>query len=43
MARAEYLVGIINNLADAVLFIVSEKSQGITGQVISVRSGITGA
>ncbi|KAL4913231.1 hypothetical protein BDW62DRAFT_220833 [Aspergillus aurantiobrunneus] len=42
MTRAEERVGTVNDIADAVLLLVSEKSRWITGQVISVSGGITG-
>lgn len=42
MTRAEERLGTTNDIADAVLLLVSEKSRWITGQVISVSGGITG-
>ena len=42
MTRAEERVGTTDDIADAVLLLVSEKSRWITGQVISVSGGITG-
>jgi NAD(P)-dependent dehydrogenase (short-subunit alcohol dehydrogenase family) len=40
--RAEDRVGTVEDIADAVLLLTSEKSRWITGQVISVSGGITG-
>ncbi|CAI7676662.1 hypothetical protein N7533_010260 [Penicillium manginii] len=42
MTRAEERVGTTDDIADAVLLLVSEKSRWITGQIISVSGGITG-
>lgn len=42
MTRAEERFGNVEDLADAVLLLVSEKSRWITGQYISVSGGITG-
>lgn len=42
MTRAEERVGTTDDIADAVLLLVSEKSRWITGQFISVSGGITG-
>lgn len=42
MTRAEERVGTVEDIADAVLLLVSEKSRWITGQYISVSGGITG-
>lgn len=41
--RAADRLGTAEDLADATLLIVSEKSRWITGQFISVSGGITGA
>ncbi len=40
--RAEARVATVEDIADAVLFLASEKSRWITGQHISVSGGITG-
>jgi NAD(P)-dependent dehydrogenase (short-subunit alcohol dehydrogenase family) len=42
MTRAAKRVGTVQDIADAVLLIVNEKSQWITGQFISASGGITG-
>ncbi|KAH8669165.1 hypothetical protein BX600DRAFT_461304 [Xylariales sp. PMI_506] len=42
VTRAADRVGEINDIADAVLLLVQEKSRWITGQYISVSGGITG-
>lgn len=42
MTRAADRVGTVEDIADAVLLLVSEKSRWITGQFISVSGGITG-
>ena len=42
MTRAEERVGTVEDVADAALLIVSEKSRWITAQFISVSGGITG-
>lgn len=42
MALAEERVGTVEDLADATLLLVSEKSRWITAQWISVSGGITG-
>jgi NAD(P)-dependent dehydrogenase (short-subunit alcohol dehydrogenase family) len=42
MTRAENRVGAVEDIADAVLLLTSEKSRWITGQFISVSGGITG-
>ncbi|KAJ5223882.1 hypothetical protein N7468_008424 [Penicillium chermesinum] len=42
MTRAEERAGTQEDIADAVLLLVSEKSRWITGQIISVSGGITG-
>ncbi|ORY65151.1 uncharacterized protein BCR38DRAFT_432006 [Pseudomassariella vexata] len=42
MTRAADRMGNIEDIADAVLLLVSEKSRWITGQYISVSGGITG-
>ncbi|KAH8691440.1 putative short-chain dehydrogenase [Talaromyces proteolyticus] len=42
MTKAEERVGTVDDIADAVLLICSEKSRWVTGQVISVSGGITG-
>ena len=42
LTRAAERVGTTQDIADAVLLIVSEKSQWITGQYLSVSGGITG-
>ena len=41
--RAANLLGSEEDLADATLLLVSEKSRWITAQFISVSGGITGA
>ena len=40
--RAERRVGNVEDLADAVLLLVQEKSRWITGQYINVSGGIVG-
>lgn len=40
--RAEERFGNVEDVADAVLLLASEKSRWITGQYISVSGGITG-
>ena len=42
MARAEERIGRAEDVADAALLLVSEKSRWITAQYISVSGGITG-
>ena len=42
MTRAEERLGTVEDIADAVLLVVSEKSRWITGQFISTSGGITG-
>ncbi|KAJ9610417.1 hypothetical protein H2200_005194 [Cladophialophora chaetospira] len=42
LTRAEERMGTVDDIADAVLLIASEKSRWITGQFISVSGGITG-
>lgn len=42
LTRAESREGTIDDIADAVLLLCSEKSRWITGQFISVSGGITG-
>jgi len=42
MTRAEDRVGTVDDIADALLLLASEKSRWITGQFISVSGGITG-
>jgi len=42
LTRAAKRIGTTQDIADAVLLIVSEKSQWITGQFISTSGGITG-
>ena len=42
MVRAEDRTGTVEDVADAVLLLVSEKSRWITGQFISVSGGIVG-
>ncbi|QKX60563.1 uncharacterized protein TRUGW13939_07708 [Talaromyces rugulosus] len=42
LTRAEERVGAVEDIADAVLLLCSEKSRWVTGQVISVSGGITG-
>ena len=42
MTRAEERIGTAEDVADAALLIVSEKSRWITAQYISVSGGITG-
>ena len=42
LTRAEARVGTVEDIADATLLLVSERSRWITGQVISVSGGITG-
>jgi NAD(P)-dependent dehydrogenase (short-subunit alcohol dehydrogenase family) len=41
MTRAEARVGTVEDVADAVLLLVNERSRWITGQVISVSGGVT--
>lgn len=43
LTRAEDRVGTVEDIADAVLLLASERSRWITGQYISVSGGITGA
>ena len=40
--RAEERIGTVNDMADAVLLLVSEKSRWLTAQWISVSGGVTG-
>jgi len=42
LTRAEERVGRVEDIADAVLLLASEKSRWITGQYISTSGGITG-
>jgi NAD(P)-dependent dehydrogenase (short-subunit alcohol dehydrogenase family) len=42
MTRAEERIGTTDDLSDAVLLIVQEKSRWITGQYISATGGISG-
>lgn len=42
ITRAEDRLGTKEDVADAVLLLVSEKSRWITGQYISVSGGVTG-
>jgi len=42
MTRAAQRFGTTQDIADAVLLIVNEKSRWITGQFISLSGGITG-
>lgn len=42
MTRAEAREGTVEEIADAVLLIASEKSRWIIGQYISVSGGVTG-
>lgn len=42
LTRAEERPGSVEDIADAVLLLVSEKGRWITGQNISVSGGITG-
>lgn len=42
MTRAERRLGTIEDIADVVLLLVSEKSRWITGQYISTSGGVTG-
>ena len=42
LVRAEDRAGTVEDVADAVLLLVSEKSRWITGQFISVSGGIVG-
>ena len=42
LTRAEERPGTVEDIADAVLLLASEKSRWITGQHISVSGGITG-
>lgn len=41
-ARAEARIGTVNDMADAALLLVSEKSRWLTAQWISVSGGVTG-
>lgn len=41
-ARAEARLGAVEDIADATLLLVSEKSRWITAQWISVSGGVTG-
>jgi len=43
MTRAAERIGTVDDIADAVLLVVSEKARWITGQFIGVSGGITGA
>lgn len=43
MTRAEERVGTVEDIADVVLLLASEKSRWLTGQFISASGGITGA
>lgn len=40
--RAESRIGTVNDMADAALLLVSEKSRWLTAQWISVSGGVTG-
>ena len=42
LTRADARMGTTEDIADAVLLLVSEQSRWITGQYISVSGGITG-
>ena len=42
LTRAEERIGTAEDIADAALLIVSEKSRWITAQYVSVSGGITG-
>ena len=42
LTRAEERPGTVEDIADVVLLLVSEKSRWLTGQVISASGGITG-
>ena len=42
LTRAAERMGTVDDIADAVLLLTSEKSRWITGQFISVSGGITG-
>ena len=42
MTRAEERIGTVEDIADAVLLLASEKSRWITGQCVSVSGGIIG-
>lgn len=42
MSRVEERLGTVQDIADAVLLLCSEKSRWISGQVISVSGGIVG-
>ena len=42
LTRAEERVGTVEDIADAVFLLTSEKSRWITGQFISVSGGING-
>jgi NAD(P)-dependent dehydrogenase (short-subunit alcohol dehydrogenase family) len=41
--RAEHRVGTVQDMADAALLLVSEKSRWITAQWISISGGLTGS
>jgi len=43
MARAANRLGTVEDMADAALLLVSEKSRWITAQWISVSGGVTGS
>ena len=43
LTRAEDRPGTVEDIADAVLLLVNDRSRWITGQFISVSGGITGA
>lgn len=43
LTRAENRVGSVEDIADVVLLLASEKSRWLTGQFISASGGITGA
>jgi NAD(P)-dependent dehydrogenase (short-subunit alcohol dehydrogenase family) len=42
LTRAAERLGNVEDIADAVLLLTSEKSRWVTGQTISVSGGITG-
>jgi NAD(P)-dependent dehydrogenase (short-subunit alcohol dehydrogenase family) len=42
ITRAEERIGTAEDIADAVLLVVSEKGRWLTGQFISASGGITG-
>lgn len=42
LTRAAERVGTVEDVADAVLLLTSEKSRWVTGQTISVSGGVTG-